>query len=357
MPTPTNPLSSGKFLLIAITAFAVVFGSVWLWIAKEPFAYQDYDFSIWNTKLKLVKDGRIGSVTIIGDSNPCAALLPNRLGAGVVNLGLPTGSPIELYFLTRKILANPGPPKAVILSILPSNFMGSEHFWDVAVNYGLFDFNELEEARRQARALRDTSLFGTGSPGDIDARLKSFLYTINFPSYYFPAFVHAHGFGRYRYNIDRLKLLFAERGHSYFGTDNGSIEPDKEAALKSFVPTKILDYYFDQTLALLQSRRIPVYFIAMPHNEASVRLYYPGLKSDFTAYLNQYAHRYPNFHILGDTLPVYPSDCFGDPWHLNEKGAVPWSDHVAQLLNESQVEGGPFGLELSDRTFRGEILV
>jgi len=332
-----------RFLAIALLAFASLFFVVWIWVLEAPLAYEEYDYSIWLAKMTLVRDGRVGSLCIMGDSNPCAALLPERIGPGAVNLGLPTGTPIEICNVARKVIASRPLPEAVVISILPSNFVSSDHFWDVAVQYGFFSLSDLEEVRSKSRALRDSSVIGPESPGDADVRVKSLLYAIKFPSFYFPALIHAHVYGRYRFNEERLKLVLADRGHSYFGTDNGSSELDKEAALKSFVPSKLLDDYFNQTLALFHSQNIPVYFVAMPHNEASVQHYYPGLKEDFTAYLKQYADRYPNFHVLGDTLPTYPSKYFGDPWHLNEKGAVKWSGYVAKLLTDSHVEGGPFG--------------
>lgn len=345
MSFPSTNFGFKRFLGVTLLTFASAYAVIWLWVIAAPMAYQEYDYSIWLAKMTLLKEDQLGGLVIIGDSNPCAALLPERLGPGVVNLGLPTGTPLEVFHVARKLIASQTHPKAVLISILPSNFINSEHFWDVCVNYGFLNGHDLEELRSESRVLGDASVVGPESPGDIDVRLKSLLYLIKFPSFYFPALVNAHGYGRYRFNESRLKLVLANRGQSYFGTDNGSTGLDKEAALKSFVPSKILDDYFNQTLALFQSQKIPVYFVAMPHNEASVSHYYPGLKAAFTSYLDQYAGRYTNFHVIGDTLPTYPSQDFGDPWHLNAKGAARWSDSMVKLLNDSHVEGGPFGAD------------
>ena len=332
-----------RFLGTALLTFILIFGVVWGWVLEEQMAFQDFDYSIWLAKLTLVREGKVGSLTILGDSDPCAALLPERLGPGVINLGLPTGTPIEVFYVARKIVAAPIPPKAILVSFSPSDFVSSEHFWDVVVNYGFLTFNDVEEIRSRSRALNDASVIGPDSPGDLDVRLKSFLYLIKFPSFYFPALVHSHGNGRYEFNEERLQLVLVNRGHSYYGTDKGSTLPDRETNLPSFVPAKILDDYFNQTLALFQSRNIAVYFLATPHNEASVQQYAPALKDSFARYLKRYGARYQNFHVLGDPMPVYPSVDFGDPWHLNEKGAAEWSDYVAKLLNDSNVAGGPYG--------------
>ncbi len=83
----------------------------------------------------------------------------------------------------------------------------------------------------------------------------------------------------------------------------------------------------------------------MPHNEVSVQRYQTRFKETFADYLNQYARRYPNFHILGDVIPSYPSQYFGDDAHLNQSGALKWSDTVARMLNDAKVPGGPFGAD------------
>jgi hypothetical protein len=322
---------------------ATVFAVVWIYVSEAQLAYLDYGYPPWRVKMDFIREGQVGTLAIMGDSAPNAGLLPSRLGPGVVNLALGGGTSIEMYYLAKRVVAAPHPPKAVIVSIGPSHFTGDPLFWANGVGYGLLSFSDIMEARARSRELGDTNLFGPTSPGDIDAILKGCLYAVRFPSYYFPSVLHARVFGRYQGNAALLRESQASRGHSYYGTANGAEGRDPEADIKVFAPLKILDDYFDRTLALFQSRNIPVYFIAMPHNEASARLYTPEMKQGFTDYLNHYAAKYPNFHVLGDLMPVYPSSDFGDPWHLNPQAAPVWSDHVAQMLNDARVPGGPYG--------------
>lgn len=140
-----------------------------------------------------------------------------------------------------------------------------------------------------------------------------------------------------------LNSVLSERGQAYFGQANGSTAPDFEVRLHSFVTAKIIDDYFNRTLSLYQFHHIPVYFLGLPHNEASEQRYFAGLKKAYAEYLDRYSALYPNFHILGDPFPSYPSQYFGDNSHLNKKGATKYSDLLPKTLNDSQVEGGPFG--------------
>jgi len=204
-------------------------------------------------------------------------------------------------------------------------------------------FQEVEEVRHRSWILKDPSIFDCQTPFDVDTRLKSLLYAIKFPPYYFAYLVDARVFGRYAENKQVFDHVLAERGQAYGSLGDLPTDLDRESAMRSFIPSKILDDYFNQTLALFQSRNIPVYFISIPHNEVSVRVYSPELKRGFTEYLTGYERRYPNFHVLGDVFPSYPSTYLVDSTHLNPKGAALFSDHVAKLLNDAHVPGGPFG--------------
>jgi hypothetical protein len=272
-----------------------------------------------------------------------ADIIPSLIGPGVVNLALPGVNSIEIYYQSQQILASPNRPKAIIISISPYLFTDAPYFWERSVAYGFLTAAQLDEIRLRSRALKDDSLFEKRSPGDIDARMKCLLYSIRFPSLYFPSLLYGGLYQRYHENIETLNSVLAQRGQAYFGRADGTTGLDFEVRLQSFVPLKIIDDYFNRTLALYQAQHIPVYFIGLPHNEASEQHYFAGLREAFVKYLNRYAAQYPDFHILGDPFPSYPFQYFGDPFHLNEQGAAKCSDLVAKMLNDSHVEGGPFG--------------
>ncbi len=331
-----------RFTLIALLCFAVAFGAAWVDVIERPMSYSEMAYPIWLQRMQSIRAHQFGTLAILGDSQPMADMMPARLGPGVTNFALPGAMPIESYYIARTMANSSSPPKAVIISFAPIHFKETESFWDMAVGFGFLNGEEINEVRARSRALNDDTLFGAQSPGDFDARFKIFLCTIRFPAFKFAALTTTFFRSNYASNEKMFQFVVANRGRGHVGMADGTTAPDWNTRLKSFAPSKILDSYFDQSLALLQAHNIPVYFLGMPHNVSSEPLYFPGLKEDFVKYLNDYAARYPDFHILDDPFPTYPSELFGDADHLNEKGAVQWSDHVAQLFNDHHIEGGPF---------------
>jgi hypothetical protein len=348
MTTDLIETSYRRFLATVLVVVVVVIGALWLWVAKAPMVYMDYEYPMWRAKMQIADSDQPRSLVILGDSRAVADLIPARLGPGVVNLAMGGATSIEAYYAARKIVVAPTPPRAVLISFSPANLMRIDNlahvFWGRSAQFGYFSLGELNEIRRRSRGLNDETLFGPESPADLDAFLKSLFYTIKFPSYYVPALLDAGFENRSVENQKIFDLVLSDRGHGYFGQAKGATTPDAEVGLQSFAPQKIIDEYFNQTLALLNARNIPVYFVAMPHNVASTQLYSPDMNKGFDDYINSYVSRYPHFHILGDLFLSWPSDNFGDFAHLNPKGATLWSDQVAKLLNDSHVEGGPFGL-------------
>ena len=341
MSTVATPSSFRAYVGLLGLVFLLVFGAAWIWVVKEPYAYMRVDYPIWMAKLKLSQ--LPASVFVLGDSRAVSDVIPSEVGSGVVNLALPGSSPIETYCMAERVTVNNPALQAVIISFTPYQLSHSDWFWSYGVEYGLITQQDIENVRKEARALHDTSLLAPASPGDIDVRLESFLYSIKFPSYYFASLIHSGVFLRYKANRDSLDHTLASRGQSYFGLDKESIRWDGETDIPSFSEPALLDHYFDQTLELFRERNIPVYFVGMPHNVVSARHYLPGYKSDYLDYLKKYEAKYQNFHVIGDPFVVYSSDCFGDGHHLNVKGAELWSKEFAQLLTAAGVPGGPFG--------------
>jgi hypothetical protein len=333
-----------RFCLTALLCFVLLFGAVWAWTIWEPMGYQGADYPLTLVKTESIQAGKTGSVIILGDSSAVADFLPNHIGAGVTNLALTGATPVEAYYLSRHILAGRAHPKAVIISIMPHRFIWKNIFWRNTVSFGTLNFDEVDEVRRVTRQMGENDLFGGPSPGDVDERLKILLYAMKFPACYFPSLFHAGLIMRYEPDLQVYKSVQASRGQMYYGKADGSQDLDEETlSTDSFRPSKVLDYYFRRTIELYRGEDIPVYFIEAPHNEASVSHYPRNWREDFSAYIKSYATSETNFHVLGDLMPVLPSNEFGDSAHLNPKWAPVYSDSVAKMLNDAAVPGGPFG--------------
>jgi hypothetical protein len=290
----------------------------------------------------MIEKHQTGSLAILGDSAPTADLIPSQIGPGVVNLALGGATPIEVYYMAQRLLEGPAPPKAVILSLAPIHFVSAQYYWPYTVGFHFLSPHEAEEVRRRSRAIGDDSIMGAETPGDTDVRLRFLFYHISFPSCYFPDLIGSHICGRTDFNLKELQAVVANRGQHYFGLGTGTGLLDTNALIEEFYPLKILDDYFDRTLALFQAHHVPVYFIAMPLNGSSESLFRPAVLDDYVHYLAGYEHRYPGFRVLGHPPTFWPATYFGDAWHLNTTGAPLWSAEVRKMLNDAHVPGGPF---------------
>jgi hypothetical protein len=343
MAKASNNESCRHYVRIVLASFLALLIPTWVWVWRAPLAYQGTDYAIIQAKIKLARSERPWSLVILGDSCGVTDLCPRLMGPRVVNLALGGASPVETYYMAREMLAAPHPPEAVLLTIMPEHFLESNVFWSSYVPCGFISFTDANEVRKLSRALDDHTLFNENSPGDIDARLKLGLMALHFPAYSFPSLVQSRYFGRYSENRQTFAKLLADRGWLETHLTAFASERDAETELKAFHPSRIMDAYFDRTVALLSDHHIPIYFIQCPSNEASVPYYWPGLKPAVQDYLAGYAARYPQFHLLGDLFQVYPSTDFSDQTHLNPDGTARWTAHVIELLNAAGAPGSPFG--------------
>jgi hypothetical protein len=335
-----------RFLAYFAAAFVAFIGATWLWVICQPGSYLDKMYAQWEAKLDLLQDMPPGSVVILGSSLAEHDLDPARLGPDVYNLALGGATSIEVSHLARKLVASPHPPRAIILSISPYRCFNSFFFWDTGVKYGLFDANELETIRADARRFDGphrvqpdaVSPFGPATLGDVEARLKDTLYVDRFPSYYLASLLAGGLFLRHHDNVAMYNETRAHRGFDNFIDSNGSQELTPDVDCASFVHTELLDHYLSLTIEVFQKKNIPVYFIGCPINESTFKVLHPGYATGYADFLKSYEARYSNFRLLGDPMPSYPWTDFQDGSHLDEKSADKFSNQVAVLLKKAGVE-------------------
>jgi hypothetical protein len=335
-----------RYLAYFTAAFVALIGAAWLWVICKPGSYLDVMYAQWQAKLELLHEMPSGSVVILGSSLAEHDLDPACLGPDVYNLALGGATSIEVSHVARLLGESPHAPRAVILSISPYRCFNSFFFWDTGVKYGLFDANELESIRADARRFEALHLnppgaespFGPATLGDVEARLKDTLYVNRFPSYYLASLLAGRLFMRHSENVVMYNETRAHRGFDNFTDSNGSQMHSQDPDYAFFVHTELLDHYLADTIEVFQKKNIPVYFISCPMNETTFKILHPGYAAGYAAFIKSYEARYPNFHQLGDPLPSYPWTDYQDDSHLNEKGAKKFSDQVAVLLRNAGIE-------------------
>ena len=338
-----SPVSHfARYVAVAGALFGALFALVWIKMTWEPLAYRSGDFAVALARYRIVEAKPPMQLCAFGDSCAATGIIPARLGPQVYNFALAGASPVEEYFLARKVMDLPVPPKALIISFTAYHFTTSDVFWSTTVQGSGLNDADFESVRRTSRALGDNTLFGPESPGDLDARLKLFLYSIHFPAFDFPSLLASLDESRYEKNRMLLDQIIQAHGYVAAPVSPMRGEADLDAGLKDFKPSKLMDYYFDQLLSLADSRNVEAYYVQSPRSPVSVARSWPGLASAEDRYLANYAARYPHFHVTEKCFVVFPADDFADQVHLNSAGSVKWTDHIADLLNAAKASGSPY---------------
>jgi hypothetical protein len=332
-------------LILALTA-AGLLGAAWWWVIARPMDVLDPEYGVWLAKMKMADALQPREViAVLGDSCATADLIPPLIGSHVINLGLGGGSPIEAYFMARRLLAR-NHPTAMVVSFVPANLARINRFgahvtiFDRAMKFGLLDGSQMEEIRRHSRDLGDDSIFGPAAPLDLDARLKISLLAHHFPVYYFGDVLDPNIMYWRRENALTFAETEATRG--YYGRHNltRNTELDANTSLTEFRPPGTVDSYFRQLLGLLESRGIPVYFVSMPISQLSSAATRPEVKEEYVEYLHGLAASYPDFHEPAEALPSMPVSYFNDSIHLATAGAVVWSGRTREVLIKDGLDPG-----------------
>jgi hypothetical protein len=247
-----------------------------------------------------------------------------------------------MYFTAALALSKDSRPLAVILSITPLRLMKNAIFWERTAKFDYLGPYQFAEVCARARSYGDQDIVSPPSFLQIDERLKEFLMPRKFPSFFFTSLRDSHFGKRGQTNRQMYEDVRQSRGYHWFGKAERTLAPDDGTLVSDFTPTRLLDEYLESTLTLLESKGVPVYFIASPCNEISLRAYKPAFVSGYENYLQSIAKKHSGFHIIGPLLRSLTPDWFGDASHLNPAGAERWSEIVCRMLNEVNASGAPF---------------
>jgi hypothetical protein len=334
------------YLIVLSLVFAAGLAFAWTWGLDHRLNYLSRDYALLTGKNRLIDGYSRPGLAIFGDSVVMDGVLPEKLGPGVVNLALNGCTPIESYFMVRRLLRAPAQPRAVLLSYSAYHFVHPDFYWENTVKFGVISGPEADEVMGRIIAMKDKELITGSGLWNLDQRLYSFLLSRGFPSYYMSSlFAETYGV-REKENLEALKVIAQTRGQYYFPLADGSKELNADTQLKTFNVDPVIDYYFRETLNLLRKENILAYFYAMPTNESSVPHLDPGVFHAYQDYLEGLASQDDQFHILSKLREVYPWRLFSDHAHLNLKGTARFNKEFAQILNQARVPGGPYGISI-----------
>ncbi|GEM_PF-2339604 len=333
-----------SFLITLTLMFTAGLACVWTWGLDHRMDYLSRDYALLTGKDRLIDGYSQPGLAIFGDSAVMDGIQPVKLGPGVINCGTMGSTPIESYFLIKRLMKAAVHPKAVLLSYSAYHLVHPDFYWENTVKFGLISGDEADEVLDNILRLKDKELISGSGLWNLEQRLYSFLLSRGFPAYYVSSlYADAPGV-RKKENEEALGVIAQTRGQYYFPQQDGSKSLNADTKLKTFVVSPVINYYFRKTLDLLKTENIPVYFYVMPINEASVPHLDPGVFKAFQDYLNGLAQEDSQFHILSPFRTVYPWKIFSDYAHLNEKGTLRFNREFAKILNKAGVPGGSYGI-------------
>jgi len=333
-----------KFIITWAFVFLAGLALAWNWGLNHRLSYLSRDYALFTGKKVLIDGYSSPGLAVFGDSLVLDGVRPELLGPGVINCAMNGSTPIESYFLIKRLMGSPARPKAVLLSYNPYHFIHPDFYWDNTVKFGMVSGAEADEVMGRIIALNDRELLTGLGLWDLDQRLHSYLLSRGFPAYYISS-LYAEPFGaRQRENEEALKVIAQTRGQYFFPQADGSKQLNADTQLKAFGVDPVIDYYFRRTLELLGREGIPAYFYVMPLNESSVQHLDAGMVRDYKAYLEVLEKSEPSFRVLSKPWTVYPWTLFSDYAHLNMKGTLRFNAELARALDRSGVLGGPYGV-------------
>ncbi len=329
-------LSPRAYLAVAALTAGCLLAIAWAWVALMPLAFFDPEYAAWAAKMDMLQRCDLGETMVVGDSRAAAGIVPALMPRATVNLAVGGGKAIEALSVTRRALACPDPPRRVVISLNPAQFVRADLFWERTVRYGLLSARELAELERISRETGDWSVYEDGHGDGLTGRVRAALYEMRFPSLYFGNLAKGGVFLRLRDNRRALAESLRSRGQYFFGTEPGCDAVAIEGHLPAFQPLPVLDRYFDRLLALLAARHVRAEFVAIPINQETWRATRPAMRSAFASYLHAYEAKYANFHVVGPVLLPWPDRFFGDSFsHLNPAGARLLSARLSTCLDSA----------------------
>lgn len=334
-------LSFTGFLLVAGMAFLFTWAAMWAYIAIFPMAYEGRDYPLALAKNILMSQCRANQIVVFGDSRAVAGVLPTVMNLPVENLAFPGASPVETYFLVKRVLHCPEPPRLVVIAHSASMYPQDKFFWSLFASLDILSTADVRSVEAEARALGDNELEHAERPKAVPFKLLPILYEVHFPPLYFGVLADGYVAARWRYNNRALNEAIRTSGRSSFGTADGSDAISDEAKMADWRVSPLVNLYLDRTLAMLAAHHVPVMIMTMPINASTCEHLPAVVQPRFSAYLEKIARANPNVELVDSTIPCWPDKFYGDAWHFNMTGTLAYSQKLqgvlVALLHENEV--------------------
>lgn len=305
-------------------------------VARSDPAFTSHAVDIWADARDQADSDEVRSSAVLcfGDSQiqqgVLASVVSERLGVPAYNLALPAGQPAAAEALLRRALDAGATPKAVVVGFFPAKLARDLRFnartWPEVL--GPSEALDLAFAGRD-RWLAASTLLRLALPsckardeirGNIRAAVRG---EVDF----------ARGEVADRRRTRRLaRGSLALPSNPLFTDDPGPGEPRSDAGL-SWRPSPANDRYLRRFLGLASRRGISVYWLSSPMSpsERAARER-SGLQAGVDGFLRRLQGEFSNLVVLDTRSLGLDRTVFGDPYHLDGRGAAVLSLAVADAI-------------------------
>ncbi len=303
-----------------------------------PFHYFNAEFPMWKSKLEVLADQGEHHNFIIGDSRAIAGIDPKLLGDGYYNLALGGGTPMEGYYMVKKMLANNKRIDTIVVSYAPLHFEQSEMFWDRQLKYGFYNPSDIQEIFNDLNI--ENELFwnydGETVYDESDRygyMQKAYLNYYKFPMQLRPELSKSLLLRGYtNYNV--YSEIKSRRGSYDFGRAKESHDLNVEARRQTFRPKQIISKSLEMLFDLAKNNDIKVMYSMMPMNKASFMVLSEAYRDGVIRFEENLRVNYPEVEFWSSPLSYYEDSLFGDSSHLNKLGRQKYTLELKAHLSQ-----------------------
>jgi len=294
------------FVAKTFLATISIFGIIVYLIFNYKMLYMNEAYSMWEYVKRTIHNNSADVRYIaIGDSRLQAGFAPNvKPNYKGVNLAVAAGSPIEGYYILKKYLEHNPTPESLLISYSPSHLDTIGAYWPFTVKFGFLDNKDYDEVEETDQRLTKKSTLG------IDESYTDYLMPTKYGKDFFNGIFGLNWLKNYKV----MKDLELSNGQKYFGTKPFSNALNDETKRDSFIPSLLVDFYFEKLLKLAQENKIKVCYYTMPFNETSFKATKQSYKEYYNKYIQKKSHRF-NVKVCNQLNYVDNSN-FGDKSHL-----------------------------------------
>lgn len=274
----------------------------------------DAEFGMWRAKADLLtsfqpKDG----IVVLGDSRIVAAYMPTKARSRhVVNMGLGGGTPIEAYYILRKLMNSKSGIRKILISFSPTHFEDATMFLGRTM---VFEFLTEVEVSEVLEEMKYKQILGH-EPSD-------YLYCqYKFPQCYKSYYKNLISLNLRPKNLAIYKETLKSNGWHLFGTKTPNSMPG-EVGKSAFILNKTVDYYFEKLIELAEKNNIEITYYSTPLSRSAYENIDRSYRKQYFDYLKGKSVKMRV--IDGGWLPL---DCIGDGSHVNNKGAEIVTDYI-----------------------------